>query len=81
MDYLKKIDKIINILSINGKNDFVKIILEIQSNSFTSSELLLSVVYELNAIIKNNLEISILIGKDVKELIDYCRKIGLYIEN
>lgn len=81
MDYIKKIDKIINILKVNGKTDFANKVLEEKNNSFTSSELLMRVGYELNKIIRNNLEVKNLINNDVRELISYCRDIGLYIEN
>jgi hypothetical protein len=80
MDYIKKIDKIINILTINGKADFAKRILDEKNNSFTSSELLMRVGYELNKIIETNLEIKKLIKIDVKEYLAYCKSIGLSIE-
>lgn len=81
MDYLKKIDKIISILRVNGRSDFANKILEEKNNSFTSSELLMKVGYELNKIIRSNLEVKKLIENDVKEFVSYCKKIGIYIEN
>lgn len=79
MDYLKKIDEIIRILIINNKDDFAKKILDEKKNSFTSSALLLKIGYELNIAIENDREINSLIGRHARELIDFCRKIGLHI--
>ncbi|WP_018676202.1 hypothetical protein [Riemerella columbina] len=79
MDYLRKIDTIIEILSINNMDFEIEKIKNLRQSSFTSTELLLSVGYELNRMIKNPV-IKSIIGNEVKDLIRYCERIGLYID-
>lgn len=78
MDYLKKINEIIETLIVNDLNFEARKIINIKENSFTSSELLLSVGFELNQLIEDS-KLNEIIGDDVHSLTKYCRSIGLFI--
>lgn len=80
MDYLKIIDNIIDKLANNKELYASQIIMDIKNNSFTSTELLISIVFELNKLIKNNSHINKIIGSEVQDLIIYCKKIGIEIK-
>ena len=78
MDYLKKIDEIIEVLIINDMNFEARKIQDIKKNAFTSTELLLSIGFELNQLIKDS-KVNEVIGNDVNDLTKYCKKVGLLI--
>ncbi|MDY3338995.1 hypothetical protein PG623_09400 [Riemerella anatipestifer] len=78
MDYLKKIDNIIETLAANNMNIEMERIQTLKNNSFTSTEILLSVGYELIKMISKP-KLKQIIGNDVDELLRYCKNIGLTI--
>ncbi len=80
MNYLDKINEIIRALANNNELDVSKEIEELKLSASTSTELLMSITFKLKQLIENNNEISKLIEKDVLELLNYCRSIGLNIK-
>ncbi|WP_434574787.1 hypothetical protein [Riemerella anatipestifer] len=79
MDYLKKIDRIVEILSANNRNVEAGRIQDLRQAAFTVTELLLSVGYELSRMVKTPV-IKNIIGNEVEDLIQYCKRIGLLID-
>ncbi|MDY3548200.1 hypothetical protein PG291_06275 [Riemerella anatipestifer] len=79
MDYLKKIDGIIEILSANNRNVEAERIQDLRWAAFTATELLWSVGYELSRMMKTPV-IKNMIGNEVEDLIQYCKRIDLLID-
>lgn len=79
MDYLLKIDKIINVLIQNNELSASNEIQELKLSASTGSELLMSIVYRLKQLTENDNQINELIGEDVSELLSYCKSIDLNI--
>ncbi len=80
MNYLDKINEIIRALANNNELNVSKEIEELKLSASTSTELLMSITFKLKQLIENNNKISKLIEKDVLELLNYCRSIGLNIK-
>lgn len=78
MNYLLRIDEIIKILAENNQLSISDEIRELKLSASNSSELLMTVVYELKQQIKKE-EINVLVGKDVLNLVDYCNSVRLKI--
>ncbi len=77
MDYLTLIPDIISRMRRAGAN--ADAIEDAFLSSSTSSELLLSVTYQLMNIVRESAELNRLIGTDVRALRTYCRSLGLII--
>ena len=78
MDYLSKIDDIIQKLQENGESDIADRINSSKTGSYTASEILMSITSELLRVIEAP-RLRELIGKDCIELRDYCHSIGLMV--
>lgn len=79
MEYLKKIDSIIDKIQDFGKTDSATHLLSLKRDAFTSTELLMSVTHEMINLIKRDRELKETIEKDVLELTEYCKSIGLNV--
>jgi len=79
MNYLKQVDKLISILTDNDEAAAAESIILLKENSFTSSELLLSVTHKLLSLVSENKNIKNLIYNEVIELKNYCSSIGLEV--
>lgn len=79
MDYLELIEETIKCLNNNGFKDKSIRIEDLYNNSFTSSELLMSVTTELIKLVNNSYKIRKLLENDVKNLSDYCYNLGLQL--
>lgn len=79
MNYLDHIDSIIAKLVSNNHTEAAREIQELKSIAFTSSELLLSVTHELIKLSATSDEISDLVGKEIRELVEFCWSIGLHV--
>lgn len=80
MDYLLHIDNIIDVLIKSGRKDLADIVIIKKQESFTASEILMSVTHELLQIIKRDQEAKNIIEDDVIELNNYCYSIGLMVK-
>jgi len=81
MDYIKKINKIIKILEDSNEMESANMIKMTLEESFTYTEILMKVTYNLKLILKKNITLKELIENDVDELIKYCKSIGLQISS
>lgn len=79
MDYLSKIDTIIAVLIANKESHYSDRIIFLKESASVSSELLMSVTYELSLIVAHDQKMRKLIGSDVRELREYCYSIGLHV--
>lgn len=79
MDYLEKIDETIETLKAADRHDLANRVLSIKNDSYTSTELLSRVVYELKLMTKENVLDNQIIS-NVNQLEHFCRSIGLYIK-
>lgn len=80
MDYLKTIDDIIKQMKKNNQLEKTARIISLKESSFTSTELLMSVVHELLQMIKDDSVLKTVIGNEVIQLKKYCYSVGLNIK-
>jgi len=80
MDYLRKISIIIEKIESAGKGDLGEEVSILRDNSFSSSELLMSVTHSLNRFMTNDNVVKDAIESDVIELREYCWSIGLAVQ-
>jgi hypothetical protein len=79
MDYLKKIDTVIQKLNKAGYIAESKRIALLETHASVGSELLTGVTHELLILIGMNDEINELIGVETFDLKDFCWSIGLLV--
>jgi len=80
MNYLLKIDHIIEVLTDANALSFSEEITEQKSSASTGSELLMTVTHRLKQMVEQNKEIEELIGGEVHDLMAFCDSIGLRIK-
>jgi hypothetical protein len=81
MDYLNKIDLIIEKIQKIGKIETVAELTAIKDKAFTSTELLASITHKLISLTQNDKQIQDIVENDVLELQKYCFSIGIHISH
>jgi len=80
MNYLSKIDDIIEALKKENELAASNEMQELKRSVSTGSELLMSIAFRLKQLVKSNTNISRSIREDVAQLLNYCESIGLTID-
>ncbi|EOZ96871.1 MULTISPECIES: hypothetical protein [Cyclobacteriaceae] len=80
MNYLLKIDHIIEVLAGANELGCSEELTELKSSVSTGSELLMAVTHRLKQMIEQDEKIEGLIGEEVRDLVFFCDSIGLSIK-
>ncbi|QDH80446.1 hypothetical protein FKX85_15915 [Echinicola soli] len=80
MNYILKIDHIIEVLVAAKALSCSEEITELKSSASTGTELLMTVTHRLKQMIEEDKKIEGLVGEEVRDMVLFCDSIGLSIK-
>lgn len=78
-DINKEFEEIHNILLLNNYSSINKNLKFIQDNTFSSTEMLMKLVYTIKTECINDESLNNLLKENLENLLDYCKSIGIII--